>query len=70
MQSGRGCTAAVMKLIDMSVKAAHRHGIKAGICGEMAGDTALTETFLNMGVDSLSVSPGRILEIRKVIRGL
>lgn len=59
---------AVLRLIEMTVKNAHKKGIWAGICGELGGDTSLTETFLAMGVDELSVSPGKILPVRKKIR--
>lgn len=52
----------------MVVDNAHRAGIWAGICGELGADTSLTQKFLEMGVDELSVSPGRILPIRKIIR--
>ncbi|MBR4530211.1 MAG: phosphoenolpyruvate--protein phosphotransferase [Lachnospiraceae bacterium] len=61
---------ALLKLIDMTVQAAHRHGIWAGICGELAADLSLTETFLRMGVDELSVSPVRILPLRDKVRNL
>ena len=59
---------AVLRLIEMVVKNAHNAGIWAGICGELGADTTLTETFLKMGLDELSVSPGCILPVRKVIR--
>lgn len=59
---------AVLRLIQTVVDNAHKAGIWAGICGELGADTALTETFLKMGVDELSVSPGCILPVRKVIR--
>lgn len=59
---------AVLKMIRMTVENAHKAGIWAGICGELGADTALTKEFLKMGVDELSVSPGRILPIRKIIR--
>ena len=59
---------AVLRMIEMTVNSAHAHGIWAGICGELAADLSLTQTFLKMGVDELSVSPGRILPLRKVIR--
>ncbi len=59
---------AVLKMIRMTVENAHKAGIWAGICGELGADTTLTEDFLKMGVDELSVSPGRILPIRKIIR--
>jgi hypothetical protein len=55
-------------MIKMVVDNAHRAGIWAGICGELGADTSLTQKFLEMGVDELSVSPGRILPIRKIIR--
>lgn len=59
---------AVLKMIQMTVENAHKAGIWAGICGELGADTTLTEEFIRMGVDELSVSPGRILQIRKIIR--
>lgn len=58
---------AVLKMIAMVVENAHKAGIWAGICGELGADTELTKTFLAMGVDELSVSPGNILPIRKII---
>ena len=51
----------------MTVENAHRAGIWAGICGELGADLSLTREFLAMGVDELSVSPGRILPIRRII---
>ena len=59
---------AVLKMIRMTVENAHKAGIWVGICGELGADTTLTEEFIRMGVDELSVSPGRILQIRKIIR--
>ena len=59
---------AVLKMIQMTVENAHKAGIWAGICGELGADTTLTEEFIRMGVDELSVSPGRVLPIRKIIR--
>lgn len=59
---------AVLRLIQMVVDNAHKEGIWAGICGELGADTELTETFLKMGLDELSVSPGCILPIRKIVR--
>lgn len=59
---------AVLKMIRMTIENAHKAGICAGICGELGADTTLTEAFLKMGVDELSVSPGKILPIRKIIR--
>ena len=61
---------AVLQLIATVVENAHKHGIWAGICGELGADTALTEQFLRMGVDELSVSPPLILPIRKLVREL
>ena len=61
---------AVMKMIEMTIENAHRAGIKVTICGEMAADTSLTETFINMGMDALSVPPGSILELRRFICSL
>ncbi len=58
---------AIMKMLKMIVDAAHRHHIWAGICGELGADLSLTKEFLMMGYDELSVSPGRILPIRKVV---
>ena len=59
---------AVLRMIRMVVENAHKAGIWAGICGELGADTELTQEFLAMGVDELSVSPARILPIRKIIR--
>lgn len=58
---------AVLAMIRMTVENAHRAGIWAGICGELGADLGLTREFLAMGVDELSVSPGRILPIRRII---
>lgn len=59
---------AVLRMLDMVVKNAHDNGIWAGICGELGADLELTEVFLKMGFDELSVSPGKILKLRKKIR--
>ena len=59
---------AVLRLIQMTVENAHKAGIWAGICGELGADTILTQRFLEMGVDELSVSPGCVLPVRKAIR--
>lgn len=59
---------AVLKMIRMVAQNAHAEGIWAGICGELGADLELTEQFLQMGIDELSVSPGRILPIRKIVR--
>ncbi len=58
---------AILKLLKMIAQNAHKAGIWAGICGELAADLSLTDTFLEMGYDELSVSPSRILELRKNI---
>ena len=59
---------AVLRMIQMVVENAHKKGIWVGICGELGADLSLTQTFLKMGVDELSVSPGRILPLRKIVR--
>lgn len=61
---------AVLKLIEFSAQNAHKHGAWIGICGELAADTTLTETFLRMGIDELSVSPSYILKLRDTVRGI
>ncbi len=61
---------AVLRLIEMSARNAHEHGAWIGICGELAADTTLTETFLRMGIDELSVSPSFVLKVRDTIRRL
>ena len=59
---------AILRMIRMVVEAAHQEEREVGICGEIAADTALTETFLRMGVDFLSVVPACILPVRKALR--
>ena len=58
---------AILRMIQMVVENAHKAGIWAGICGELGADQELTKEFLAMGVDELSVSPGSILPLRKII---
>ena len=58
---------AVLRMISQVVENAHKAGIWAGICGELGADQSLTKEFLAMGVDELSVSPGSILPLRKII---
>ena len=58
---------AVLKMIQMVIDSAHKAGIWAGICGELGADMSLTRTFIEMGIDELSVSPGYILPIKKII---
>ena len=61
---------AVLRLIELSAQNAHKAGAWIGICGELAADTSLTETFLRMGIDELSVSPSFILKIRDAVRNI
>lgn len=61
---------AILRLIETAAKNAHAHGAWIGICGELAADTELTETFLRMGIDELSVSPSFVLRVRKKVRSL
>lgn len=61
---------AVMKLIELSAKNAHAHGAWIGICGELAADLSLTERFLRMGIDELSVSPSYVLRTRDAVRNI
>ena len=58
---------AILKMLKMVVDAAHKYGKWAGICGELGADLTLTKDFLAMGFDELSVSPGRVLPIRKIV---
>lgn len=59
---------AVLRLIEISAKNAHKCGAWIGICGELAADTSLTEEFLRMGIDELSVSPAFVLKVREAVR--
>ena len=61
---------AILRLIEMSAQNAHKNGVWIGICGELAADTTLTETFLRMGIDELSVSPGFVLKVRDKVRSI
>ena len=61
---------AVLRLIEMSAQNAHKHGAWIGICGELAADLTLTETFLRMGIDELSVSAPFVLPLRDTVRKL
>lgn len=61
---------AVLKAIQMTIENAHKGGAWCGICGELGADTSLTETFLRMGIDELSVSPSKILAVRDAVRKL
>lgn len=61
---------AVLRMIQSAIDAGHRHDCWVGICGELGADIAMTETFLRMGIDELSVSPAAVLPLRKRIRSL
>ena len=61
---------AVLRLIEMSAKNAHANNAWIGICGKLAADTTLTETFLRMGIDELSVSPPYVLPLREKVRSI
>ncbi len=61
---------AVLKMIRMAVDSAHGHGKRVGICGELGADPELTETFIRMGVDEISVAPPMVLRLRKAVREL
>lgn len=61
---------AILRMIRIVVDNAHRHGKWAGICGELGADPELTEYFVRMGVDELSVAPSMVLRIRKKVREL
>lgn len=59
---------AILRMIQMTIENGHKGGCWVGICGELGADTTLTETFLKMGIDELSVSPSFVLPVRKIIR--
>ncbi len=59
---------AILRMIQLVAEKAHQNGIWVGICGELGADLELTPAFLAMGIDELSVSPGRVLPLRKRIR--
>ena len=61
---------AILRLIEMSAENAHKNGAWIGICGELAADTSLTEAFLRMGIDELSVSPSFVLKVRDTVRNI
>jgi phosphotransferase system enzyme I (PtsI) len=60
----------ILRLIKMTVDAAHAHGIWAGVCGEMAGDPVLTPLLLGLGIDELSAAPSAIDSVKYMIRRL
>ena len=57
-------------MIKMAADNAHKAGIWIGICGELGADTSMTETFMALGVDELSVSPSAVLPLRSTIRAI
>ena len=59
---------AILEMIRMAAESAHAEGKWIGICGELGADLELTETFLEMGLDELSVSPAMVLPLRKKVR--
>ena len=59
---------AILRMIQMVIDNGHKEGCWVGICGELGADTTLTETFLKMGIDELSVSPSMIFPVRDKIR--
>ena len=61
---------AIIELIKITCANAHKNGIWVGICGELAGDVELTKTFVDMGIDELSVSPAKVLSLRKAVRNI
>ncbi len=61
---------AVMRLIEYTANNAHKAGIWIGICGELAADMSLTEKFIGMGIDELSVPPSLVLPLRERIRAM
>ena len=61
---------AVLRLIELTAKNAHEKGIWVGICGELGADESLTEEFIRMGIDELSVSPSKLLSLRKKVRSI
>lgn len=61
---------AVLRMIEMVINSAHQAGIWVGICGELGADLSLTEQFIKMGIDELSVAPSMILPIRELIRNI
>lgn len=61
---------ALLRLIRLAAENAHKNGIWIGVCGELAADTTLTKSFLKMGIDELSVSPGFVLKVREKVRNI
>jgi phosphotransferase system enzyme I (PtsI) len=61
---------AIVRLIKMTVDAAHKHGVWAGVCGEIAGDPVLTPLLIGLGVDELSAAPPIVPQIKYIVRRL
>lgn len=61
---------AILRMIQMVVDNAHKCGKWAGICGELGADAELTQTFVDMGVDELSVAPPMVLKVREKVRAM
>lgn len=61
---------AILRMIKIVVDNAHKCGKWVGICGELGADTTLTEEFVNMGVDELSVAPRMVLQVREKVRAM
>ena len=59
---------AILRMIEMTVENGHKHQCWVGICGELGADLSLTETFIHMGIDELSVTPSMVLKVRDTIR--
>ena len=61
---------ALLRLIGYAAENAHKNGAWIGVCGELASDTSLTQYFVDIGIDELSVSPSKVLEVRQIVRNL
>ena len=68
LAGGSSDAAAVLRALKLATDAAHKAGIWIGICGELGADLELTEEFLRMGLDELSVAPSMVLRVRKAVR--
>lgn len=60
---------AILRLMRITVENAHKEGIRVGICGELGADTSLMDTFMEMGIDELSVAPAQVLKVKRAIIG-
>jgi phosphotransferase system enzyme I (PtsI) len=61
---------AIVRLIKMTIEAAHRHGLWVGVCGEVAGDPVLTPLLIGLGVDELSAAPAVVPQVKFILRRL